>query len=180
MTLRLILGCDPGQTGAIAALADGEPVSVIDMPTLPRKAGGHQIDAATLAASLRGLLTQHPDAYVLAVVEQVGAMPRQGVTSTFRFGQADGILRGVLGALGIGLVEVSPAVWKRSLGLPGEPKDMARTRAIQRWPQWADRLSRKRDCGRADALLIALWAEDLLLAGEYRCAAVRGHLHRPV
>lgn len=159
MTMRLVIGIDPGQSGAIVALADGEPVKIIDMPTMARRAGGYQVDGATLAASLRGLFHEHSGAYIVAVVEQVGSMPNQGVSSMFRFGQSDGIVRGVIAALGIGMVEVPPQTWKRALGLIGCAKDCARTLAIQRFPAVAIQLARKKDCGRADALLIALWGE---------------------
>jgi len=164
MTLRLVLGCDPGQSGAIAVLADGEPTGFIDMPTMPRKAGGHEVNAASLAAQLRGILQQHRGAHVMAVLELVNAMPpkvrgrSQGISSAFRFGQSDGILRGVLAALGIGYITVSPVKWKNHYGLTGQDKDAARTLAIRRFPSVADRLARKKDGGRADALLIALWA----------------------
>lgn len=158
MTLRLTLGIDPGQTGALAALADGRPVAFVDMPTMTRKAGGQQIDAQALAARIRELLADHPGAYPFAALEQVSAMPGQGVTSMFRFGQADGAVRGVLGALGIGFIEVQPQTWKRYLRLTGADKDAARTLAIQRYPEAAEYLRRKKDVGRADALLIATWA----------------------
>lgn len=159
MTLRLTLGIDPGQTGCIAALADGKPAGFIDMPTLPRKAGGESIDPFTLAKKLRDLLALHPGAYVIAVFEQVNALPKQGVTSGFRFGQADGTARGVVGALGIAFIEVPPQTWKKYLRLTGCDKDAARTLVIQRYPEVADLLRRKKDVGRADALLIALWSE---------------------
>jgi len=159
MTHRLVLGIDPGQTGAVAALADGAIACFIDMPTMPRKAGGHEVSGAQLAAKLRGVLQAHSGAYVLAVLEQVHAMPKQGGTSGFRFGQSDGIVRGVLGALGIGWIEVPPQMWKRHLRLTGCDKDAARTLAIQRFPEHADKLARKKDVGRSDALLMAVWAE---------------------
>ncbi|MEG3193572.1 hypothetical protein SNE32_15145, partial [Lysobacter sp. D1-1-M9] len=63
MTLRLTLGCDPGQTGCVALLADGEPAGFIDMPTMPRAAGGHEVNAASLAAQLRDALQAHPGAH---------------------------------------------------------------------------------------------------------------------
>ena len=159
MTLRVTIGVDPGQTGALAVLVDGVPTELIDMPSMPRRAGGLQVDAASLAASVRGVRMAHPGAAFLAVIEQVGAMPKCGGTGMFRFGQADGIARGVLGALGIGYIEVPPQVWKRHLRLTGCDKDAARTLVIQRFPELALRLARKKDVGRADALLIALWAE---------------------
>jgi crossover junction endodeoxyribonuclease RuvC len=159
MTNRLVLGVDPGQTGAIAVLADGDVEGFIDMPTLPRRAGGFQVNAAELAASLRGVLQRFSGAYVLAVLEQVSAMPKQGGASGFRFGQSDGMVRGVLGALRIPIIEVPPQMWKRHLRLTGCNKDAARTLAVQRFPAAAPSLTRKKDIGRADALLIALWAE---------------------
>lgn len=158
MTLRLIIGCDPGQSGCLALLADGEPAGFIDMPTMPRAAGGEEVNAAALAAQVRGLLHMHHGAHVLGVLEQVGSMPGQGLASTFRFGQADGVLRGVLGALGIGYVTVAPVRWKNHFGLKGQKKDAARALAIRRFPSIAEQLARKKDCGRADAILIALWA----------------------
>lgn len=158
MTLRLIIGCDPGQTGCLALLADGEPAGFIDMPTMPRKAGGFEVNGASLAAQIRGALMQHSGAHIMAVVERVGSMPGQGLASTFRFGQSDGILRGVLSALGIGYITVAPVRWKNHYGLKGQEKDAARSLAIRRFPSVADQLTRKKDCGRADALLLALWA----------------------
>lgn len=159
MTQRLILGIDPGQTGAIAALADGMPAGFIDMPTRERKSGGLQVDGAVLAANLRGLRQQHPGAYTFAVLEQVGIMPGQGGMSNFRFGQADGVVRGVLGALAIPVIEVRPEAWKKYLQLTRQDKDAARLLALQRFPGLAAMLARKKDVGRADALLIALWSE---------------------
>lgn len=158
MTLRLIIGCDPGQSGCLALLADGEPAGFIDMPTMPRAAGGNEVNAAALAAQVRGLLHMHQGAYLLAVVELVGSMPGQGLASTFRFGQSDGILRGVLGAMGIGYITVAPVKWKNHFGLKGQPKDAARSLAIRRFPSVSQQLARKKDGGRADALLLALWA----------------------
>lgn len=158
MTLRLTIGCDPGQSGAIALLADGEFAGFIDMPVMPRKAGGFEVNAAALANELRQALRQHHGAHVMAVVEQVAAMKGQGVSSMFRFGQSDGILRGVIATLGIGYITVHPVKWKGHFGLKGQEKDAARALAIRRFPAAAGELSRKKDCGRADALLLALWA----------------------
>lgn len=160
MTLRVTLGIDPGQTGAVAVLVDGDFAEFIDMPTLPRPAGGCHVDAATLAARLREVVINAGGAHVFAVLEEVGAMPKQGVSSTFRFGESYGVVRGVLGALQISFRMVSPVQWKRSMALTGKEKDVARTVAIQRHPRAATHLARKKDVGRADALLIATWAYD--------------------
>lgn len=159
MTLRLTLGVDPGQTGAIAMLADGRCAGFIDMPTSARKAGGNEVNGLQLAAQLRGVLQTHQGAYVVAIMEAVSAMPQQGVSSVFRFGESFGVVKGVLAALGIGYVLVPPQMWKRHLRLTGCDKDAARTLVIQRFPEAAPSMQRKKDVGRADALLIAHWGE---------------------
>lgn len=157
MTYRLTIGVDPGLSGAVAILADGRFVDVIDMPTAGRgKAGRQTVNSATLAAYLREHVSAHPGATVLAAVEAVGSMPGQGVSSTFRFGESCGAVAGVLAALRIPVVRPAPAVWKRSFALIGSEKDASRGAAIDRFPDAP--LSRKRDHGRAEALLIAAWA----------------------
>jgi crossover junction endodeoxyribonuclease RuvC len=157
MTLRVTIGIDPGATGAIAILADGESAGLFDMPVMARKAGGNEVNAAELALMLKGVMREYVGAYFVAIVEQVSAMPGQGVSSMFRFGEASGIVKGVLGALCIPAVFVSASTWKRHLGLSGSAKDAARTMAVQRYPQAAEELKRIKDCGRADALLLAHW-----------------------
>ena len=155
MTYRVTIGIDPGQTGAIAVLADGAFAGFYDMPTVARPAGGQQVNGAELAAQLREIRAAHPGAHVLAVLERVSAMPGQGVSSMFRFGESFGVVKGVLAAMGWPLHSVSPAAWKRRCGLIGADKDCARTLAIQLFPAAAGGLTRKKDVGRADALLIA-------------------------
>jgi len=151
---KIIIGIDPGASGAIAIMADNEVISLGDMPVSTRKAGGQQVNAVELGSLLRGLIKK-PD---LAVMEQVSAMPGQGVSSMFRFGESVGVVRGVLGALKIPLLSVTPQVWKRYHGLIGSDKDVARTKAVELYPNTSNLLSRKKDVGRADALLIASWA----------------------
>lgn len=164
MTLRFTLSCDPGQTGALAFLADGAFAHFADMPLIERKAGGFHVDGAGLAKAIRAVRATEPGADVFAMIEQVSAGgPRmkgavQGVTSSFRFGEAYGCVRGVLGAMGIPFATVPPASWKRALGLTGEDKDAARLLAIRLFPAAAPFLQRKKDVGRADALLIAHFA----------------------
>jgi hypothetical protein len=117
MTFRVTIGCDPGQTGALAILADGVPVSFVDMPTMARKSGGEEVNGAELAATLRGLFLTHQGAHFLAIVEAVSAMPGQGGSGMFRFGEGFGKLKGVLEALGIGYRLVQPMTWKKHFGL---------------------------------------------------------------
>ncbi len=157
MTFRLTIGVDPGLSGAIAILADGIFVDVIDMPTAGRgKAARQVVNCAALAAALREHLAAHPGASVMAAVELVGSMPKQGLSSTFRFGESCGAVAGVLAALRIPVVRPAPQTWKRMFGLIGSEKDASRGVAIDRFPDAP--LARKRDHGRADALLLASWA----------------------
>lgn len=156
---RLTFGIDPGQSGAISVLADGKFERFVDMPTIPRNAGGMHVCGAQLANALREIMARHPGASMIAVLEAVSAMPKQGVTSVFRFGEGYGCIRGVLGALSIPFILVPPQTWKRYLRLTGCDKDAARTLAIQRVPAASAFLHRKKDVGRADALLLALWGE---------------------
>lgn len=158
--LRLTIGVDPGTSGAIVVLGDGEPLSIRDMPANDRLDVGREVDPVRLAAELRGVIQQHRGAHVMAVLEEVGGRPGEGSRSVFRFGEAFGQVKGVLGALGIGWIVVRPQTWKRHYGLIGTDKDAARLLAHRLWPRHATLLARKRDHGRADALLIARWAWD--------------------
>ena len=107
-----------------------------------------------MAAELAGVIRAwDPDT---AVIEKVHAMPAQGVSSSFRFGQALGVIEGVLGALTIATEYVTPQMWKKHYRLTRHKED-ARLRALQLWPRITDQLSRKRDADRAEALLIANW-----------------------
>ena len=153
----MIIGIDPGITGAIVALYDdGEIAAVFDMPVVKKPNGRREVDAANLAQKIEAMAALAPE-LVTAVVEQVGAMPRQGVASVFSFGDSFGVIRGVLGALGIPVRRVTPNKWKKAAGLVGQDKDRARTLAIEKWPKQAARFERKKDVGRADAALIAFF-----------------------
>jgi len=159
MTFRVTIGIDPGATGALAILADGRCTALYDMPVMPGAVRGMQVNTRALAAILRGVLHQYQGAFPFAVLEEVAAMPGNGRSSMFSFGKSYGAVIGVLGALDIGIVPANPAVWKKHMHLSGKEKDVARTVAIERFPNVADQLAHKKDIGRADALLIALWAE---------------------
>lgn len=161
MTYRLTLGVDPGQTGAIAVLADHQFVRFIDMPLMDRPVGGGQmIDDEKLAAILRGVRGEHRGAYAYAVIERVQAIGKSPGAHMFRFGQSDGIVRGVLGALGFPKINVEPQEWKKFLQIAGKKvdPDAGRQAALRLYPEAAEFLARKKDSGRADALLIARWA----------------------
>jgi crossover junction endodeoxyribonuclease RuvC len=148
-----ILGIDPGAHGAIAILTDdGALIEVHDMPHTIEGNGRVATNAALLTPIL-GLANAK-----VAYVEFTSARPTDAKASAFAFGRARGIIEGVAGALGLPLVFVAPAVWKRAADIPAgkEHKDVARTRAIARWPQHATLFARKLDIDRAEAALIGV------------------------
>lgn len=143
------IGIDPGLSGAIAVLNDDLfLVAVYDMPVMALSKGKNQVNAAALARIIKGVPRQ-----AIAYLEQVSAMPGQGVSGMFSFGTSYGIVQGVLAALDIPVILVRPQAWKGRAGLKGKDKDMARTVAQRLYP--GAELSRKKDIGRADAILIA-------------------------
>lgn len=156
----MILGIDPGLTGALVLLGeDGEAIHLIhDMPTTTGSQGKRTVDGALLADVVREALAMtasREGTRLEAIIERVNAMPGQGVTSMFSFGQSFGILLGVLGALGVRVRLVTPASWKRQAKLTGQDKDAGRQLALQLWPERSSDFARKLDTGRADAALIA-------------------------
>lgn len=142
------IGIDPGVTGAMAVLDEAfRCVALYDMPTMQLGAKHLQVNAAALA----DLFNHYSNVFVY--LEEVHAMPRQGVTSMFNFGMSYGMVQGICGAFDLPLILVKPSVWKKAAGLIGKPKDLARTLAQQFYPE--QDLSLKKHVGRADALLIA-------------------------
>jgi hypothetical protein len=141
-----ILGIDPGVSAGGALLpTNGGPPSVFDLPIV-----NNQINAGAFRRMVHDL---QPD---LGVVEVVHSMPGQGVASTFKFGMACGLIRGVLLGYGLPVVDVHPTVWKRHFKLAKGDGEMSRALACNRFPA-LEGLSRKKDHNRAEALLIALW-----------------------
>jgi hypothetical protein len=147
-----ILGVDPGASGAIAFYFPSDPM-LIAAEDVPLAAG--EIDVVTLTARLRQM------GPTLAMIEQVGAMPKQGVSSTFKFGVSYGLVRGAVLALGIPTHLVTPGMWKRHFRLDAD-KEKARALALRMWPTSAH-FGRKKDHGRAEASLIARYAAEKLL-----------------
>lgn len=144
------IGIDPGILGALAFLDDNlKCLAVFDMPIMTKTLKRQQVNGAELAK----IIERHRSIERVACLEQVSAWPGQGVSSVFSFGCSYGIVLGVLAAFQIPVVLITPASWKKRAGLVGKDKDMARTLAQQLYP--AVELGRKRDIGRADALLIA-------------------------
>jgi crossover junction endodeoxyribonuclease RuvC len=148
-----ILGVDPGNGGALVTLEEGLPVEWIRMPTFA-VGKNTRVNCAALARWI------HEQEIVEAFVENVGAMPGQGVTSMFTFGHAAGSVLGVLGAFQIPVTMVTPVTWKKRAALTGTDKDSARSLAIQIWPKW-DALDKKIEGqALADAALIAKFGSE--------------------
>lgn len=146
----MLIGIDPGLTGAIAWLDNKKAlVNVVDMPLMASTGKKQQINAAELSKILNLKYKVRPT----VIVERVSAMPEQGVTAMFNFGLSYGVIQGVVAALQLPMVLVTPGAWKKKAGLSGKSKDAARALAQQYYPEAA--LGRKKDIGRADAILIA-------------------------
>jgi crossover junction endodeoxyribonuclease RuvC len=153
--LKLRIGIDPGISGAVAVLDENLAcVAAYEMPTM-KMGKKQQVNAAELARLLRihTKWLQHDPTCVTAYLELVAAMPGQGVTGMFNFGMSYGVVQGVLAALDVPTELVTPGTWKKRASLVGKEKDMARTKAQMLYPTL--NLGRKKDIGRADALLIA-------------------------
>lgn len=159
--MSVILAFDPGTTGAYALLhADGDLI-VRDLPVLKVKRGKtvrSEIDLYELANQLRKIAAENT--ITMAVVERVGSMPGQGLSSTFGFGRTYGVIQGVIAALQMPMHLVTPVTWKRALRVPSE-KDGARLRASEIFPQYSHHWSRVMDHNRAEAALLAHWFQRL-------------------
>lgn len=153
----IIIGIDPGLKGALAALTTLGDLTVHDMPVLTIERGGKsksEVDTASLVLTLGRWRNQCADLH--AVIEKVGAMPGQGVTSMFSFGRSVGQIEGVLAGLQIPVTYVTPQAWQKALSVP-KGKDGSRLRASQIMPAYAGEWRRAKDDGRAEAALIAMW-----------------------
>lgn len=148
-----VLGIDPGIIGGWAIVTDdGDLVTAGDLPVVG--AGAQRMVSAPL---IREIITSHQPTE--AVIEQVSAMPKQGVSSSFKFGRAVGLVEGVIGGAHLRTTWVTPQRWKKELRLSAD-KEASRQMAIRRWPGKASLFARKMDHGRAEAALIALWLVD--------------------
>lgn len=149
-------GIDPGISGGIAFFFPSVPdrIAVYDMPV---------IDGRVNAVALSQLFEQFLPAGVC--IESVGAMRGQGVSSTFKFGQAFGSAIGVASAHKIPLALPSPQKWKKFYGLTPD-KNNSRRRAVERWPSCAEYFAKVRDHNRAEAAFLALYAFDVAFRGE--------------
>ena len=152
-----IIGIDPGISGSICFLQDGKIIDVIEMPTMidgkknKRQVNGAQIYNEISKKRIKGI--ENKD--IRVVIEQVSAMPGQGVTSMFNFGQSFGILKGICSAMRLPMYFIRPAKWKKYFNLINAEKDASRTRAIEIFPYFSNELAKKKDTNKAEAILIA-------------------------
>ena len=152
----LIIGIDPGISGSICFFQDGKILDVIEMPTMTEgKKNKRQVNGSQVYNEILKK-TKHVDKKdIKVIIEQVSAMPGQGVTSMFNFGQSFGILKGMCSAMQLPMYFVRPAKWKKYFGLINSEKDASRTKAIEIFPYFSSNLAKKKDSNKADAILIA-------------------------
>ncbi len=152
----LIIGIDPGISGSICFFKDGKILDVIEMPTMTEgKKNKKQVNGSQIYNEICKITKDIEKQETRIVIEQVSAMPGQGVTSMFNFGQSFGILKGIFSAMQLPVYFVRPAKWKKYFNLLNSEKDASRTKAIEIFPYFSSRLSKKKDSNKADAILIA-------------------------
>ena len=152
----LIIGIDPGISGSICFFEDGKILDVIEMPTMTDgKKNKRQINGSQIYNEILKKTVGFNKENIRVVIEQVSAMPGQGVTSMFNFGQSFGMLKGICSAMQLPMYFVRPAKWKKHYNLINSQKDASRTRAIEIFPYFSSQLSKKKDSNKADAILIA-------------------------
>ena len=152
----LIIGIDPGLSGSICFFQDGKILDVIEMPTMTEgKKNKKQVNGSQIYNEICKIKKDIEKQEIRIVIEQVSAMPGQGVTSMFNFGQSFGILKGISSAMQLPVYFVRPAKWKKYFNLLNSEKDASRTKAIEIFPYFSSRLSKKKDSNKADAILIA-------------------------
>ena len=154
-----IIGIDPGLSGGIAILDDSKIFDIFDMPIMSEgKKNKNQLNSAQLVNIIKIHILPNKETFV--IVEQVSAMPGQGVTSMFNFGQTFGSIKGICAALGLPIFYVRPAKWKKHFELINSSKDASRTKGIEMYPSISSRLTKKKDVNKADAILIARYFRD--------------------
>ena len=152
----LIIGIDPGISGSICFFKDGNIIDVVEMPTMAEgKKNKRQVNGAQIYYEISSRIRDIKKEDIKVIIEQVSAMPGQGVTSMFNFGQSFGILKGICSAMQLPMYFVRPTKWKKYFNLINSEKDASRTKAIEVFPYFSSELSRKKDSNKADAILIA-------------------------
>ena len=152
----IIIGIDPGISGSICFFEDGIVKEVIEMPTMTDgKKNKRQVNGAQIFNEISERINKYDKKNIKVIIEQVSAMPGQGVTSMFNFGQSFGILKGICSAMQLSMYFVRPAKWKKYFNLINSEKDASRTKAIEIFPYFSSNLAKKKDTNKADAILIA-------------------------
>ena len=152
----LIIGMDPGISGAICFFENGEVKEIIDMPNMADgKKNKRQINGPQVYNEISSRIKNIPKKEIVVVIEQVSAMPGQGVTSMFNFGQSFGVLKGICSAMQLSMYFIRPVKWKKYFGLIKTEKDASRTKVIEIFPYISSQLSKKKDSNKADAILIS-------------------------
>ena len=152
----LIIGIDPGITGSICFFEDGKVLEVLDMPNMAEgKKNKRQVNGAQIYNEIFNRTKNYSKKNIKVIIENVSAMPGQGVTSMFNFGQSFGVLKGICSAMQLSMYFVRPAKWKKYFNLINTEKDASRTKVIEIFPYISQQLSRNKDSNKADAILIA-------------------------
>ena len=152
----LIIGIDPGISGSICFFEDGKIIDVVEMPTMTEgKKNKRQVNGSQIFNEISQRIHKSENHEIRVIIEQVSAMPGQGVTSMFNFGQSFGILKGICSSMQLPMYFVRPAKWKKYFNLINSQKDASRTKAIEIFPYFSRQLSKKKDSNKADAILIA-------------------------
>jgi crossover junction endodeoxyribonuclease RuvC len=158
----IIIGIDPGISGAISVIENKKILEVYDTPTMiDGKKNKRQINSAQVSNIIKEVIKTGKE--VVVAVEHVNAMPGQGVTSMFNFGQSFGVIKGICAALSLPIYFIRPTKWKKHFNLIKTHKDASRTKVIEVYPEISNKLHRKKDSNRADAILIALYFNDTQL-----------------
>ena len=159
----IIVGIDPGIAGAICFFSNGNVIDVIDMPIMAEgKKNKKQVNGRQIFNEITSIKNKFIDENIIVVVEQVSAMPGQGVTSMFNFGQSFGVVKGICSAMELPIHYVRPARWKKYFNLINSEKDASRTKVIEMFPNISHKLSKKKDNNKADAVLIAQFFENTI------------------
>ena len=159
----LIISIDPGINGAICFFENGEVKDVLEMPTMAEgKKNKRQVNGRQMYNELSSRIKAYKTQNINVIVEQVSAMPGQGVTSMFNFGQSFGVIKGICAAMQLPIFFVQPMKWKKHFELINSQKDASRTKAIEMFPKISSILSKKKDSNKADAILIASFYEYII------------------
>jgi crossover junction endodeoxyribonuclease RuvC len=163
----LIIGIDPGISGSICFLQDGKILDVIEMPTMTEgKKNKRQVNGSQIYNEICKIINKIEKQEIRIVIEQVSAMPGQGVTSMFNFGQTFGAIKGICAALDLPIFFVRPSKWKKHFELINSSKDSSRTKAIEMYPKLSNQLAKKKDVNKSDAILIARFFSETRLTEE--------------